>query len=72
MKETAMSRIQLNLTIAEVNCILTALGRQPYAEVFQLVAAIHEQSNAQLPQNRIPPPQQITASRGVEETCDEH
>ena len=43
-----MQTIQLELTLADVNQILDALGHKPYREVYQLVAAIQQQASAQL------------------------
>lgn len=41
-------KIALELTVDEINLILQALGQLPYAQVFGLVARIHEQSRQQL------------------------
>lgn len=41
-------QLSLNLTIAEINAILDALGQRPYADVFPLVDKIKAQSQAQL------------------------
>lgn len=43
-----MQDIQLQLTLAEVNQILAALGEKSYKEVFQLVSKIQTQATAQL------------------------
>lgn len=43
-----MQDIQLQLTLAEVNQILDALGEKSYRDVFQLVNKIQEQASAQL------------------------
>lgn len=43
-----MQEIQLQLTLAEVNQILAALGEKSYKEVFQLVSKIQAQATAQL------------------------
>jgi hypothetical protein len=43
-----MQEIQLQLTLAEVNQILAALGEKSYKEVFQLVSKIQAQASAQL------------------------
>jgi hypothetical protein len=43
-----MQEIQLQLTLAEVNQILEALGERSYKEVFQLVTKIQTQASAQL------------------------
>ena len=43
-----MQEIQLQLTLAEVNQILEALGAKSYKDVFQLVNKIQSQATAQL------------------------
>ena len=43
-----MQEIQLQLTLAEVNQILDALGEKSYKDVFQLVSKIQAQAAAQL------------------------
>jgi len=43
-----VQQLSLNLTLAEINAILDALGQRPYGEVFQLVEKIKAQSQAQL------------------------
>ena len=43
-----MQEIQLELTLAEVNQILEALGSKPYKDVFQLVSKIQARASAQL------------------------
>jgi len=40
--------LQLTLTVADINQILEALGRLPYARVFQLIGRIQQQAEAQL------------------------
>jgi hypothetical protein len=40
--------MKLELTIDEINAVLSALGAQPYTQVFQLVAKIQQQAQAQL------------------------
>ncbi len=45
---TRMQEIQLQLTLAEVNQILEALGEKSYKDVFQLVSKIQAQAKAQL------------------------
>ena len=40
--------INLELSIDEVNTILTALGKRPYEEVYQLIGKIQEQAKGQL------------------------
>jgi len=39
--------LQLTLTVADINQILEALGRLPYARVFQLIGRIQQQAEAQ-------------------------
>lgn len=43
-----MQKIRLILSVSEVNDILEALGLQPYASVYRLVARIQEQAAGQL------------------------
>lgn len=43
-----MQNQNLTLTLDEVNTILSALGEQPYAKVFQLVQKIQQQASEQL------------------------
>ena len=43
-----MQEIKLVLTLDEINQILSALGSQPYNDVFQLVNKIQQQAQAQL------------------------
>lgn len=43
-----MQEIQLQLTLAEINQILEALGAKPYKDVFQLVSKIQAQASSQL------------------------
>ena len=43
-----MQEIKLVLTLDEINQILSALGSQPYKDVFQLVNKIQQQAQAQL------------------------
>jgi hypothetical protein len=40
--------MKLELTIAEINMILQALGNAPYAQVFELVQKIQQQAQAQV------------------------
>ncbi|XXY49035.1 hypothetical protein WME91_54420 [Sorangium sp. So ce269] len=40
--------LTLTLTVADINQILEALGRLPYARVFQLIGRIQQQAAAQL------------------------
>ena len=39
--------LQLTLTVAEINQVLEALGRRPYARVFQLIGRIQQQAASQ-------------------------
>ena len=43
-----MENVELKLNIEEVNTILTALGQQPYIQVFHLIASIQQQVTEQL------------------------
>jgi hypothetical protein len=43
-----MQEMKLVLTLDEINQILSALGSQPYKDVFQLVNKIQQQAQAQL------------------------
>ncbi|MEU1514990.1 hypothetical protein U5640_04115 [Streptomyces sp. SS7] len=36
--------INLELTLAETNVLLEALGTRPYAQVYELIAKIHQQA----------------------------
>ena len=40
--------MKLDLTLNEINLIMQALGAAPYAQVFELVAKIREQAQAQV------------------------
>lgn len=42
--QEAIRNIQLNLSLPEVNQILTALGEQPYSAVYHLIAKIQQQA----------------------------
>jgi hypothetical protein len=41
-------RIQLALTLEEINVLLDALGRLPYTAVFTVIERIRDQARAQL------------------------
>jgi hypothetical protein len=43
-----MEKAQLTLTIDEINKVLTALGQQPYMQVFELITKIQVQVTEQL------------------------
>lgn len=47
-----MQDIQLSLTIEETQKLLAALGKFPYAEVFQLIQKVEAQANACVAQSR--------------------
>ncbi|MFF6785686.1 hypothetical protein [Streptomyces sp. NPDC012510] len=36
--------ITLELTLAETNLLLEALGTRPYAQVYELIAKVHQQA----------------------------
>jgi len=40
--------VKINLTVAEINQILEALGQQPYIQVYQLIASLQQQAQTQL------------------------
>jgi len=40
--------MKLDLSLEEINVLLNALGSQPYAQVFNLVAKIQQQAQEQL------------------------
>jgi hypothetical protein len=48
-KETTppAKKINLKLSVNEVNLVLKALGNLPFNEVFELIGTIHDQANAQ-------------------------
>lgn len=48
-----MQPIQLQLTLDEVNVILNALGNLPYAQVYQLIHKINQQSVPQVEQGNL-------------------
>lgn len=45
-----MHELELKLTLPEINTLLEALGGLPYKQVYQLVAKIQQQAQAQLQQ----------------------
>jgi hypothetical protein len=47
-------QITIELTIPEINQILDALGRLPYAEVYELVGNLQQQAQGQLGLNAVP------------------
>jgi len=44
--------MKLDLTLNEINAIMQALGQMPYASVFELIAKIREQAQAQITQQQ--------------------
>ena len=46
--ENHQEKLRLELTVEEVNKILSALGNLPYAQVFNLIQNIHHQVGPQL------------------------
>jgi len=48
--------MKLELSLQEVNTVLTGLGRLPYEAVFELVDKIKNQATPQLNQNSTPAP----------------
>lgn len=47
-------KIRLELTIPEVNQILDALGRLPYAEVYELIGSLQQQAQPQVGLGAVP------------------
>ncbi|GAB3279487.1 hypothetical protein [Kineosporia babensis] len=43
-----MPKINLSLTLPEVNQILDALGALPYAQVYELIGSLQQQAQGQL------------------------
>jgi hypothetical protein len=43
-----MPEINLTLSVAETNLILEALGQMPYVRVYELIAKMQQQAQAQL------------------------
>lgn len=42
-----MKNYLLNLSVDQINHILSVLSKQPYSDVFELIAIIHQQCNTQ-------------------------
>lgn len=53
------TQIKLELTLDEVNSVLSALGTMPYAQVSGLIEKVREQAIPQVP---VPTPQAIEES----------
>jgi hypothetical protein len=47
--------VQLNLTLAECNGVLTALGAMPYAQVADLIAKIKRQGEEAIAEQKVVP-----------------
>nr|DAK53333.1 MAG TPA: hypothetical protein [Caudoviricetes sp.] len=45
--------VKIELTVDEVNFILSTLSKKPYKEVFQLIMKIQEQGNEQVKSNSL-------------------
>ena len=45
------NKIQIDLSIEEINTVLTGLGNLPYANVYELIGKIREQTETQLKKN---------------------
>lgn len=43
-----MKKINVSLSVEEINVLLNALGQLPYAQVFGLVESLRQQANEQL------------------------
>ncbi|MES2554626.1 MAG: hypothetical protein V4604_00670 [Bacteroidota bacterium] len=43
-----MNELKLQLTVAEVNKIIEALGHLPYLQVYELISKLHQQAQEQL------------------------
>lgn len=50
-----MQNIQLNLNTQETNVVLNALSKQPYSQVYKLIANIQQQGQSQLNSVSSPP-----------------
>lgn len=48
MQEEQEKRIKFEVNIDEANIIFKALGKEPFATVFELIGKLNEQANAQL------------------------
>jgi len=51
------TQIKLELTLDEVNAVLTAVGAMPYAQVSALIEKIREQAIPQVPVPQVQPEQ---------------
>lgn len=48
MKKQESPKIVFEITLEEANLIFKALGKQPFAEVYELIGKLNEQANQQL------------------------
>jgi len=46
--------IKLELTLEEINTVLSALGNAPYIQVFNLIAKLKEQASPQIAEKSTP------------------
>ena len=46
--------IKLELTLEEINTVLSALGNAPYIQVFNLITKLKDQASPQVPQSPAP------------------
>jgi hypothetical protein len=43
-----MKKVSIQLSVSEIDVVLSSLAKQPYEQVFNLISAIREQAIAQL------------------------
>ena len=43
-----MEKVKIELNLEEINIIIDALGKQPFAKVYKLIEKLHLQANNQL------------------------
>ena len=48
MQDPTETRIKFEVNLEEANTIFKALGKEPFAKVFELIGKLNEQANAQL------------------------
>lgn len=48
MQEEQETKIQFEVNLEEANTIFKALGKEPFAKVFELIGKLNEQVNTQL------------------------
>lgn len=59
-----MEKVNIKLSLEEINLILAALGKCPYEQVYHLVANLQTQAQAQL-QSKVP-------ANGQQEAVEKH